>query len=63
MSDRGVTYLGHATVAFAAATMAADRHPDQAPWWYGAAALIGWSRVRKNRHRTEDVLAGLKEVR
>ncbi len=48
----------HASVAFAAATMAADRHPDQAPYWYGAAALIGWSRVRKDRHRLEDVLAG-----
>jgi len=49
---------GHATSAFAAATMAADRHPKQAPYWYGAAAAIAWSRVRLKRHHTRDVLAG-----
>jgi len=48
----------HATVAFAAATMAADRKPGQAPYWYGAAALIAYSRVRLKRHRTRDVIAG-----
>jgi len=48
----------HATAAFAAATMAADNHPDQAPYWYSAAALIAYSRVRLDRHRTRDVLAG-----
>lgn len=48
----------HATLAFAAATMAADRHPKQAPYWYGGAALIAWSRVRLNRHRPHEVLAG-----
>jgi membrane-associated phospholipid phosphatase len=48
----------HATVAFAAATMAADYQPEQAPYWYGAAALIGWSRVRQNRHRVREVIAG-----
>ena len=49
---------GHATLAFSAATMAADYSPDEAPWWYGAAALVGWSRVRLNEHRPHEVLAG-----
>lgn len=49
---------GHATAAFAAATVAADDHPEQAAYWYGAAAAIAWSRVRLKRHRTRDVLAG-----
>ena len=48
----------HATVAFAAATMAADYRPEQAPYWYTAAALIGWSRVRQGRHRVREVIAG-----
>jgi membrane-associated phospholipid phosphatase len=48
----------HATAAFAAATMAADRHPDQALYWYGAAAAISYSRVRLNLHRPREVLAG-----
>lgn len=48
----------HATAAFAAATMAADRHPDQAPYWYGAAALVAYSRVRLNLHRPSEVIAG-----
>jgi membrane-associated phospholipid phosphatase len=48
----------HASMAFAAATMGADAHPDQAALWYGGASLIAWSRVRENRHRTEDVIAG-----
>lgn len=48
----------HATVAFAAATMAADRHPEQAPYWYGAAAVIAYSRVRANQHRPSEVIAG-----
>jgi len=48
----------HATVAFAAATMAADYRPEQAPYWYTAAALVGWSRVRQRRHRVREVVAG-----
>ena len=48
----------HATAAFAAATMAADRHPDQALYWYAAAAAISYSRVRLNLHRPSEVLAG-----
>lgn len=48
----------HAAVAFAAATMAADAHPDDAIWWYGGASLIAWSRYRENRHRPEELLTG-----
>ena len=48
----------HAAVAFAAATMAADAHPDEAIWWYGGASLIAWSRYRENRHRPEELLTG-----
>jgi len=48
----------HATVAFAAATMAADYRPSQAPIWYSAATLVCWSRVRQRRHRVREVVAG-----
>ena len=48
----------HAAVAFAAATMAADAHPDEAIWWYSGASLIAWSRYRENRHRPEELLTG-----
>lgn len=48
----------HASMAFAAATMAADNDPEDAWIWYVGASLIAWSRVRENRHRTEDVVAG-----
>lgn len=48
----------HATVAFAAATMASDYRPSQAPIWYSAAALVCWSRVRQRRHRVSEVVAG-----
>lgn len=49
---------GHATVAFAAATMASHYHPKQALLWYAGATLISASRVQLNRHRVHDVLAG-----
>jgi hypothetical protein len=48
----------HATVAFAAATMASDYRPSQAPIWYSAATLVAWSRVRQRRHRVREVVAG-----
>jgi len=51
---------GHAAMAFAAAT-ALDRE-TQARWvpWvaYPLAGLVGWSRVRDDRHWTSDVVAG-----
>ncbi len=48
----------HAATAFAAATVAAEYSPEDAPYWYGGAALVAWSRVRLNRHRAGDALAG-----
>ena len=49
---------GHATAAFAVATVEGSLHPKQAPLWYLGAALISYSRVRLHRHTTGDVLAG-----
>ncbi len=49
---------GHATAAFAAATMESQWHPKEAPLWYLGATLISVSRVSLNRHYTQDVLAG-----
>ncbi len=49
---------GHATAAFAVATMQAHYHPKQAVFWYGGAALIAASRVDLKRHYTHDVIAG-----
>lgn len=49
---------GHATAAFAVATMQASYHPKQAILWYTGAALISYSRVRLRRHYTQDVIAG-----
>lgn len=49
---------GHATAAFAVATVESDFHPHQAAYWYLGAALISLSRVRLRRHTTGDVVAG-----
>lgn len=49
---------GHATAAFAVATMQAEFHPRQAPYWYAGAALIAASRVKLRRHYWHDVVAG-----
>lgn len=49
---------GHATAAFAVATVEGSLHPRQAPYWYLGAALISASRVRLHRHTVGDVLAG-----
>lgn len=49
---------GHATAAFAVATMQAHYHPRQALLWYGGAALISYSRVQLNRHRYRDIVGG-----
>jgi hypothetical protein len=52
---------GHTTVAFAAATVFALEYKDH--FWikflsYGAASLIGASRVTENKHWASDVLVG-----
>jgi membrane-associated phospholipid phosphatase len=49
---------GHTSMSFAIATIQADLHPDQAPYWYGAATLVGISRVKLKRHHIGDVVAG-----
>jgi membrane-associated phospholipid phosphatase len=49
---------GHATAAFAVATMQSHYHPKQALFWYGGATLIAASRVQLNRHYVHDVVAG-----
>ena len=49
---------GHATAAFAVATVEGSLHPKQAPLWYLGAALISYSRVRLHRHTVGDVVAG-----
>jgi len=49
---------GHATAAFAVATMQAHYHPKQALLWYAGATAISYSRVKLRRHYTQDVLAG-----
>ena len=49
---------GHATAAFAVATMQAHYHPKQAIFWYAGASAISASRVTLRRHYTVDVLAG-----
>ena len=49
---------GHATAAFAVATAESELHPRQAVLWYAGATAISWSRVRLNRHHTQDVVAG-----
>ena len=49
---------GHATAAFAVATMESDFHPSDAPLWFAGAAAIGDSRVELHRHHWGDVIAG-----
>ncbi len=49
---------GHATAAFAVATVESSLHPHQAALWYLGATLISASRVRLRRHTVGDVLAG-----
>ena len=49
---------GHATAAFAVATMESHYHPKQAILWYAGATVIAASRVKLRRHYTHDVIAG-----
>jgi membrane-associated phospholipid phosphatase len=49
---------GHATAAFAVATMQAQFHPSEAPLWFAGAAAIANSRVQLHRHHWAEVIAG-----
>lgn len=49
---------GHATAAFAVATVESQFHPKQAILWYAGATYISYSRLRLNRHYVQDVVAG-----
>ena len=49
---------GHATAAFAIATMQSAFHPKDALLWYTGAALISASRFTLHRHTVGDVLGG-----
>ena len=57
-SSRSSYPSGHATAAFAGATMESEYHPGQAWAWFGAASLIAASRVQLHRHFVHDVVAG-----
>jgi membrane-associated phospholipid phosphatase len=49
---------GHATAAFAAATVESDLHPHETALWFTGATLISYSRIRLHRHYPRDVIAG-----
>jgi len=49
---------GHATAAFAAATVESDLHPHETALWFTGATLISLSRIRLHRHYGRDVIAG-----
>jgi hypothetical protein len=49
---------GHASAAFAWATFMAERHPQSKWFYYGAASVVGWSRVELNAHYPYQVIAG-----
>jgi membrane-associated phospholipid phosphatase len=48
----------HASVSFEIAAAESYFHPSQAPLWYGAAALISYSRIPAHEHHWQDILAG-----
>ncbi len=57
-NERNSFPSGHATAAFAAATMASYYHPRQSALWYTGATLIALSRLQLHRHYVQDVVAG-----
>ncbi|RYG69063.1 phosphatase PAP2 family protein [bacterium] len=48
----------HTSAAFSIAATQAYFHPKQAPYWYGAATLVGIQRVHADKHYWHDVAAG-----
>ena len=49
---------GHATAAFAIATVESTFHPKQTAFWCLGAGLIGESRIKLKDHFTQDVIFG-----
>lgn len=49
---------GHASLAFAAATVVGDRDEDMEIPAYTLAALIGWSRHQTRQHHWDQIIAG-----
>jgi membrane-associated phospholipid phosphatase len=49
---------GHASAAFAMATVLADEQPKMKWFWYLLAGGVSWSRVDLRAHHTHDVIAG-----
>ena len=48
----------HSSLSFEVAAAQSYYHPRQAPIWYGAAALISYSRIPAHEHYWQDVLCG-----
>jgi membrane-associated phospholipid phosphatase len=48
----------HASLTFAVAAAESYYHPSQAPFWFGGAALVSYSRIPAHKHYWQDVVAG-----
>jgi len=49
---------GHSASAFALAKVMSEKEPDNKKLYYGAATLVGLSRIYQEKHHTSDVFAG-----